>query len=113
MEVVRLLIESGADSNAARCDGETPLRLAVKCANSDMVRFLIESRGDQNASGPDGATPLHLAVRFGRTEVVRFLLESVPGRSRGQSLLQVAARRRHSKVVAFLEKCPSLKRRRR
>ena len=112
MEVVRLLIESGADSNAARCDGETPLRLAVKCANSDMVRFLIESRADQNASGPDGATPLHLAVRFGRTEVVRFLLESV-GRSRDQSPLQVAARRRHSKVVAFLEKCPSLKRRRR
>lgn len=112
--VLRLLIESDADSNAARCDGETPLRLAVKCGDSDMVRFLIESGADQNAIGPDGATPLHLAVRFGCSEVVSFLLESVPGNgSRDESLLQVAARRRRSKVVAFLEKCPSLKRRRR
>ena len=75
VEVVRMLIERGADVSAQNKEGETPLHRALEYGNVGVVRMLIESGTDVSAQNKDGMTPLHLASLHRRVEAVRMLIE--------------------------------------
>ena len=49
LEVVRLLLEAGADKNAARSDGVTALWAAGRHGHLEVVRLLLEADSDKNA----------------------------------------------------------------
>ena len=58
-EIVKLLIDEGADVNAEGDDGRTPLHLTSK---REQALLLISKGADVNAKDKDGYTPLMAAV---------------------------------------------------
>ena len=61
VEVVRLLVEQGADVTAKDKNSSTPLHLASSFGSPEIVRLLIERGVDITAEDESRRTPLHLA----------------------------------------------------
>jgi ankyrin repeat protein len=66
-EVVRILVQGGADVTAANPNGEGLLHLLVKIGGTSsvsagIVRILVKAGADVNGADKDGNTPLHLAL---------------------------------------------------
>jgi ankyrin repeat protein len=74
IDVVRLLIEHGADVNAKGMGGFTALHVAAGKGYRDIVELLLLNGADVNAKTRDLSTPLHMAVEGG-ADVVETLLE--------------------------------------
>ena len=75
MEVVKVLVEKGADINKAMNDGFTPLLMASLKGHVEVVGVLVENGADINKANNDGYTPLIIAEALGHSEIVA-LLES-------------------------------------
>ena len=56
----------GADVNAKRDDGDTPLHNASFKGYKEIAELLIAKGADVNARRDDGKTPLDFAIRGGR-----------------------------------------------
>jgi uncharacterized protein len=75
IEVVRTLLRSGGDVNAAQGDGMTALHWAAMNGRSDIVEVLLYAGATPESTTRLGAyTPLHLAAREGHAEVIDRLL---------------------------------------
>jgi len=61
IEVVRLLLESGAETDSLDARKRTPLMWAASGANADIADLLIEHKADVNAETIDGWTTLTFA----------------------------------------------------
>ncbi|MDI7190364.1 ankyrin repeat domain-containing protein [Leptospira santarosai] len=87
LEIVRLLISSGADlgitSKSKLSYGNTALHSAVATGKKDVVELLLETGADANAlQNPGGITPLHIAAsRSGSGDIIRSLLKKGADRS--------------------------------
>ena len=75
-EVVKLLLEAGADKNAAVLNGRAALHLGAMKGHSEVVKLLLEAGADKDATSFAGMTALHLAAVFGCLEVAKLLLEA-------------------------------------
>ena len=76
-DMVKLLVENGADVNHQDDDGRTPLHWAARKGHLAIVEFLIdEGAGVDVRSLAKGETPLHKAAAQGHVPVVRLLLQS-------------------------------------
>lgn len=73
-EVVRSLVEMGADVNEEGKGGMRPLETACLVGRADVVKVLLEKGADVNASDSGGLTPLMVTAKMGRTEVVNRIL---------------------------------------
>ena len=67
LEIVKLLIDSGADINVKDKKGRTALRYAVKNGHLEVVKYLIDKGAD------DLNEVLMRASRNGHLEVAEFL----------------------------------------
>ena len=74
-EMVRLLIEHGANVNARGKYYDTPLHIASYSGDADTVRLLIKHGAEVNSEDRWHCTPLHLALLSGRAEIVQLLVE--------------------------------------
>lgn len=75
-EIVRLLVEEGADINAeTEQGGLTALRYAIMAGNYEMTTYLIENGADVSQENEHGWTPLHTAARYGHMEILNFLIQ--------------------------------------
>jgi ankyrin repeat protein len=75
VDVVKLLIENGADINKINSpEGWTPLCIACYSGNLEIVKVLSEY-GNVNTTTSEGNSPIILAALNGYTEIVRILLE--------------------------------------
>ena len=63
LEVVKLLLDVGADVNARSNKNVTPLHFAAWGCKIEVVEILIKHGADINIPDDDGKTPLHGAVR--------------------------------------------------
>ncbi|RYP81635.1 hypothetical protein DL770_005843 [Monosporascus sp. CRB-9-2] len=111
VEVVKMLLDRGADVAVANKDGWTPLIAASSKGHVDVVRLLLATTG-VNADLKDsesGQTPLSWAAANGCEAVVQLLLDTgkVDINSRdntGRTPLQWAAERGYETIVRLLLK---------
>ncbi|KAI9774707.1 MAG: hypothetical protein M1839_001668 [Geoglossum umbratile] len=75
IEVVRLLVENGAEVNAGDEGGRTALHWAVRNGREAVVKLLVEKGAEVNAKDRDGRAALHWAVWNGHEAVVKLLIE--------------------------------------
>ena len=73
-DVVKVLIDNGADVNAKDDSGDTPLHWAAFTGARKITRMLIAAGADVNAKDSEGWTPLHMAALHGQGRIVRMLL---------------------------------------
>ena len=74
-ELCTLLLDQGADVNAANDDLTTPLHLAVFKQDYELCTLLLDRGADVNAVDEDLVTPLHLAVVHQNIELCTLLLD--------------------------------------
>jgi ankyrin repeat protein len=73
-EIVRLLVEAGADPNARQPGEEAPLHWAASSDDWHVAAALIDGGADINALGGSIGTPLANAVGYGCWDVARLLV---------------------------------------
>ena len=80
--IIKYLIENGANVNAKDADGNTPLLLVCNpsmgfSVDFDLVKYLVENGADVNARNNEGDTPLLLLMSpVGTTKLVEYLIEN-------------------------------------
>jgi len=111
-DLVRLLLESGADVNKRDNNSQTPLCKACKFGHREIVRTLIMFGADVNAkSEENNVTPLFIASGRGYEDIVRLLIEhgasvDEPGGGDGQTSLIAASQQGKNAIVhLLLENC--------
>ncbi|WP_379560637.1 ankyrin repeat domain-containing protein [Psychromarinibacter halotolerans] len=105
-EVVRLLLEHGADPNTSFTFG-SPLHTAARANDTAVVALILEHGGDPNLPAGDfDQSPLHEAADRGATEVVRILIAGGADvnfrNDKGQPAIHDAAASGHQNVVELL-----------
>ena len=74
--MVKHLIDKGADINAKDYNGENILFYAVRDKNKPLIDFLILTKQqDINSRNKQGETPLFLAVRYSTLNIVDYLIQ--------------------------------------
>ena len=73
-EVLRHLVEAGADVNARNRFGWTPLMIAAGHGQSDQVRALVDAGAGIGLTSNMGETALHFASQHGQSDTVLLLL---------------------------------------
>ena len=81
-EIVKILLEARAESNALSIHRETPLHLAAQGRRNDegvyaeIIKILLQARAHIDAEDMRGETALTYAAKGGRSDVVAVLLEA-------------------------------------
>ncbi|WP_246038747.1 ankyrin repeat domain-containing protein [Wolbachia endosymbiont of Leptopilina clavipes] len=108
--VVKALLNKGADVNLRDKSESTPLHLAIRKGNENIVNALLAVEGiDVNLRDKSESTPLHLAAEKGKMEIVEAILAKGPKNidlpdTCGSTPLYVAAWGHHKKIVRALLK---------
>lgn len=76
IEIIKTLIEYGANINVKTTLGNTPLHLASYCGNKDVVRLLINNGAKINERNNVGETPVFPAIIRGNQETTDILLKN-------------------------------------
>lgn len=72
-EMVKLLLEFGADPNVKNSDGDTALMNAVTLEMFDVALILLEAGADPNSSNLNGITAVSIAARIGSGKISSLL----------------------------------------
>jgi len=75
IDVVKSLLERGADINSLNGDDKTPLAIAAYKGSVEVVRLLIERGAEVDSRDKWDWTALHEASRHGHVEVARILID--------------------------------------
>lgn len=73
-DLVKLLLEKGADINATDTAAVTALHLAIKCSNFEIINLLLDRGANIEMKEIGGATPLAMAIDNGLAGVLDLLL---------------------------------------
>lgn len=75
MEVVRLLLQFGADPNAwVGRSRVAPLHLAMRSENKEAIRLLLEAGANPNVESEEGESAMRWAVEQGDLEMAKLFL---------------------------------------
>lgn len=103
-EMMRFLVESGADLTLTGARGNTPLHEAVDAGEFEMTRLLLLNGADPSFEGGSGEPPLHRLQND--VEIARLLIEHGAGvKQKGvgdNTLLHWCAERGSDDVAALL-----------
>ncbi len=69
----KLLLDQGADVNAADAVGQTPIHVAARHGHEMLVCQFLQANADPRVRDADGRTPLMLAASSGFVESCRNL----------------------------------------
>jgi ankyrin repeat protein len=75
VEVLIVLVELGANTDAKDVNGTTPLHHAAGNGQVEAVKVLAQLGADIAARTPHGDTPLQVSIRFGHHQVAQVLRE--------------------------------------
>lgn len=107
-DMIKVLLEAGADVNTKGASGVTPLHLASFYGNEKIAETLLSAGADVNAAGyRHNDTPLHVAALHGHVKVIYLLLIHGADRALENSLhqtpLQVAEENKQNDVINLLK----------
>ncbi|KRT84770.1 Ankyrin repeat-containing protein [Oryctes borbonicus] len=100
LDVVKTLLEKGADANVRTKEGYTPLSIAIRRGHIAIAKILLKYLGVQNLQDVDQL--FFLAVRYGHLNIIHLLLENDICMNEGISLLYTAAKEGFLDIVEFL-----------
>ena len=101
----RLLIELGADTNAASNDGATPLAMCCINGHDACAALLLSARAEAERTTAQGYSPLFAAAHGGHSRLVTVWLAKADvnrATSDGTTCLMAAAQAGHAVVVKLL-----------
>ncbi|CAN0226046.1 unnamed protein product, partial [Hapterophycus canaliculatus] len=112
-DVVRVLVDAGADVSTGDAAGRTPLMMACSLDTNlinkrrHIVSLLLQAGADCTARDTDGVTALHSAASGGDPRVIDLLLSKAPSTLNqtsydGMTPLYVAAQFGHTHVLEHL-----------
>ncbi|PKS06261.1 hypothetical protein jhhlp_007007 [Lomentospora prolificans] len=107
-DIVKLLIQHGADLNTKDTDGCTALDWASRRGYTRIAELLLDNGADPNVVDNANWTPLQTASRYGHDEIAKLLLDrrvrvDVPDNT-GWTPLKMAARYGYDNIVEMLLK---------
>jgi len=108
-EIVRCLIDAGADVNKDNDHGHTPLHLACWRDSLDIIKFLLNTGADVNAKSAGGYTPLHEACVRDYLDIIKLLLNAGADptikNNKGQTPLMCASSKecKENETIKFLK----------
>ena len=76
-ELVKMLLDAGADPNAKSATDGTPLHTAAFTGNVAVIAMLLEKGADASAPDKKGHSPLDVARERGNTEAAAMLHDAV------------------------------------
>ena len=108
MDLLMLLIDSGADIFDFDDEGVSILDMAITYDNIDMVKYLIENGMDVNQTNRrSGFTSLMAAACYGRVEIAKILLSNGVDQnakdSKGFSAIDFARKMNKKSVLELLD----------
>lgn len=106
IEVVKLLLEKGADVNKHNEGGETPLHYAALHGHVKVMQILLDHGADPTKKGTGCGTPMQWAGRAGQIGAIKVLMSygvsvNQPGTD-GITALHEAVEHDHPDTVRFL-----------
>ena len=106
-EIIKYLVQNGADVNAQTDWGGTVLHSAAFRGQLDIMQWMIEEgNAEVNTRDLDGATALLLAARENHFDIVKYLLQRgadvIARTSDGRTLLHYAAKFGHVEIARWL-----------
>ena len=106
-ELVKYLLEQGADVREKDAEGYTPLHQAARVRRTEHAILLIERGADVNAKNSTGLIPLQLALDGYDLDFVKTLVSEGSDLSvtnqYGQTPVEEARAQRHHELAAYLE----------
>ena len=111
-DAVRVLIDAGADVNAAATNGfkVTSLHAAVAGGNLDIVRAVLAAGADPNAPQQAGFRPIHEAGVNAKRELAELLMahgaDPALTNDAGKSAVDMAREKGHTEFAQWLESAP-------
>lgn len=94
-DIVKVLLDAGANVNQPKDNGSQPLHLAASAGNADCVQALLDAGAYLTCADHTGKTPAHEAVIGDNDEVLALLIKAginlyIPDRD-GKTALHMAA----------------------
>ena len=75
VEIIKLLLESGADINIKNENGETPLNMAIiQGGNPELIDLLLKFKANPNTQGYYNMSALMIATQYKRPQIIKKLL---------------------------------------
>ncbi|XP_054773946.2 ankyrin repeat domain-containing protein 17-like isoform X1 [Lytechinus pictus] len=107
VDIVKLLLEYGADANAQSSAGNTPLMYACNGGHEEIVKILLDQGANIEDHNENGHTPLMEAASSGHVNIAKILLEKGAGINTHsnefkESALTLACYKGHLEMVKFL-----------
>ena len=108
-EVVKMLIDAGADINLKSSYGNQAIHIAARHGSKEIMSLLIKKGADLNALNAersDQLAPIHIATKNGHSEVFKLLVENGADidlqTGKGTSCLDIAAKEGKKKMIELI-----------
>lgn len=74
LEIVRLLVEAGADKEIKDVARQSPLSIAATHNHMNVAAYLLEAGAEVHSKGPNNLQPIHFACSHAGREMIELLL---------------------------------------
>ena len=105
-DIVKLLIEVGADISRRNCHNSTALHLAARYGHYHIIGLLLDNGTEISCKDLFGATPLHNAAKHGYVDCTELLLRRgaswIAKTNDGQQPIHLAGERGHKEIFNIL-----------